>query len=190
MAEAPARFERRTPLVHVQVRTADVGGRDLDEDVAGVLDLRVRHVLDRHRTRSFVYRGLHDRSLTSPAVLPTGRRTSGHCRPCRVPTRVSDETGQEDRDLARGVRKLRPGTALRRSSSPLRPAAGEAGAVRPDQAVARGVNRGCPGRWPVQRRGEGGDGTSGDGQALGSACRCGHVPDLETTSSPWQARAA
>ncbi len=58
--QGAAGLERGAALVHVQVRTADVGRGDLDDDVAGMLDLRVRYILHCDRSRSFVYRCFHD----------------------------------------------------------------------------------------------------------------------------------
>ena len=57
--EHHTRLQRRPPLVGVQVRPADVRGRDADDRIAGLLDLRVVDVLNRKLERPLEHDSLH-----------------------------------------------------------------------------------------------------------------------------------
>jgi hypothetical protein len=59
MPEHHARLERRPPFVRMQVRPADVRGRDAGDRVTGLLDLRILDVLNGELERPLEYDSLH-----------------------------------------------------------------------------------------------------------------------------------
>jgi hypothetical protein len=71
VSEDAALLEVGAPLVHVQVRAADVRRRDADQDVGGLLDPGVGDVVDADLARPVVDECFHGR------FLPFGRTESG-----------------------------------------------------------------------------------------------------------------
>ncbi len=62
VTEDVAGFHRRLISVEqVKVRSADSSGRDLDDDVAGILNLRIGNIVDAHVARSMPTECFHNK---------------------------------------------------------------------------------------------------------------------------------
>jgi len=67
--EHDTRLRCRPPLVHVQVRPADTRGRDVDDDVVRVLDLRFLYLLYRHFVLALVDDCFHCHPITLQSAI-------------------------------------------------------------------------------------------------------------------------
>ena len=107
--EHHARLQRRPPLVGVQVRPADVRGRDADDRVSGLLDLRIVDVLDRELERPLEHDSLHDPSpfscgLATNRALPTPASVN-HFPRRRLPRGSLSKSLGSSREVRSSVRK-------------------------------------------------------------------------------------
>jgi hypothetical protein len=81
VAEDLALLDTGPAFVHVQVRPADVGRRNLDDRVTGRLDARLRHFLHGHLERRLVNDCLHEFLPSGYGLSPNLRAEQARERP-------------------------------------------------------------------------------------------------------------